>query len=162
MSLVLRGETKYLERRVERVRATAFVDDVYTVFVELDQKTITKRRIRVYNIRTINNININERSFHYGNSFRGVPWRRNSRIEFDGTLYKLEKCKGKNDQKPGPKEIWEIRNPRNVRIIELETNNKYHPKKKKRRKSRRRRTNIRKKIKALENEQSRDIEQERD
>lgn len=41
-TLVLRGETKYLKQRVERVRAVGFIDDVYTRLVELDEKTLTK------------------------------------------------------------------------------------------------------------------------
>ena len=123
----MRGETKYLEQRVDRVHAVGFIDDVYTRLVELDKKTLTKRTIRIYDISTTTNLQITERSFHYGESFRVLKWKRNSKIEFDGTVYKLDKCKGKNDQKPGSKEIWEIRNPRNVEVAEFETSNRYRP-----------------------------------
>jgi len=126
-TLVMRGETKYLEQRVERIRATGFVDDVYTRIVELEDKRLTKRTIRVYDISTRTNVKIPERFFHYGESFRDLQWKRNCKIEFDGTVYKLGKCKGKNDQKSGSKEILEIRNPRNIEVVELETNKRYRP-----------------------------------
>ena len=138
--MVLKGETKYLEKRVERVRASGFVDDVLTVLVEIEGKTITKKQIRIYDISTRENNNIADRLFHYGESLRSLRWKRNSKIEFEGTIYTLRKCKGKNDQKPGPKEIWEIRNPRNVRIVELDTDNRYCPKRKTRKKRRHNKT----------------------
>ena len=134
-TLVLRGETKYLEQRIDRVHAVGFIDDVYTRLVELDKKTLTKKTIRIYEISTTTNLQISERAFHYGQSFRVLKWKRNSKIEFYGTVYKLDKCKGKNDQKPGPKELWEIRNPRNVEVIEFETNKRYRPSNKRRSRS---------------------------
>ena len=130
--LVMRGETKYLEQRIDRVHAVGFIDDVYTKLVELDERMLTKKTIRIYDISTTTNLKIIERSFHYGESLRNLKWKRNSKIEFDGTVYKLDKCKGKNDQKPGSKELWEIRNPRNVEVLEFETNNRYRPKKQER------------------------------
>ena len=161
-TLVLRGETKYLEQRVERVRATGFIDDVYTSVVELGEKTITKTHIRIFDILTSKDMHIAERLFHYGVSFRDLRWKRNSKIEFDGTVYKLDKCKGKNDQKLGRKELWEIRNPRNVELIEFETNKTYRATSKTRHDSTRRpeKAKLRRRaIKALEKKQREDLEQ---
>lgn len=152
-TFVLRGETKYLEERIERVRASGFVDDVLTVLVEVEEKTITKKQIRIYDISTIENTNIADRLFYYGECFQRLRWKRNSKIEFEGTIYKLRKCKGKNDQKPGSKEIWEIRNPRNIKTVELDTDNRYRPKKKttkKRRHNRTKEQSRRRELKALE------------
>ena len=163
-TLVLRGETKYLEQRVERVHAVGFIDDVYTKLVELDERMLTKKTIRIYDISTTTNVHIAERSFHYGKNFQDLKWKRNSKIEFDGTVYRLHKCKGKNDQKPGSKEIWEIRNPRNVEVIEFETNNRYRPNKKDRHKSSRKQEMLklrRDEIRALEKKQRADREQEK-
>ena len=128
--LVMRGGTKYLEQRRERTRGTGFIDDVQTNLVEYGEKTVLKKRVRVYDISVNEEIKIAERLFHYGQNFRNLKWKRNSKIAFAGTVYKLEKCKGKNDQKPGPKEIWEMRNPRNIEVIEFETTNRYRPTKK--------------------------------
>ncbi len=153
--LVMRARTKYLEERRGRTRGTGFIDDLQTNLEEYGEKTVLKKRVRIYDITVNEEIEIAERLFHHGESFRNLKWKRNSKIAFDGTVYILEKCKRKNDQKPGPKVAYEIRNPRNVEVIEFETNNKYRPKRKKRnqrwnRKARERAR--RRSVKALEQE----------
>ena len=155
--LVMRNGTKYLEQRVERTRAAGFIDDVLTSYIELKGKKISKVQIRLYDIVTGEQLKCAERLFHYGKSFQDLNWRRNSKIEFEGTVYRLRKCKGKNDQEPGKKELHEIRNPRNIKIRELETDNEYSPKKKnKRRKKAETKCGRRRCIKLLEREQKED------
>lgn len=159
--LVFRGITKYLEQRIERTRATGFIDDVLTVIEELGEKTLVKKKIRIYDITLNTNTKLADRLFHLGSSFEDLNWKRNSKIEFDGTVYKLEKCKGKNDQKPGKKEIWEIRNPRNVKVVEFETNNRFRQTKQRKHRTNRKNekaTSRRKKIKAIAKEQRADLE----
>ena len=69
-TLVLRGETKYLEERIERVRATGFIDDVYTSLLELEEEVLTKKTIIVFEILTTTKTRIRVQSFHYGKCFR--------------------------------------------------------------------------------------------
>ncbi len=161
--LVMRGGTKYLERRRERTRGTGFIDNVQTNLEEYGENTVLKKRVRIYDISVNEEIEIAERLFHYGENFRNLKWKRNSKIVFDGTVYKLEKCKGKNDQEPGPREIYEIRNPRNVEVVEFQTNNRYRPTRKTRHRSKRKeeKAKLRRiEIRALEQKQREDLGQE--
>lgn len=152
--IVMRGDTKYLEHRVERVQAIGFIDDVYTTQIGLEERTLTKKTINVYDIVTKTNVQIREQSFHFGKCFKESKWKRNSKIRFDGTVYHLQKCKGKNDQKLGAKEVWEIRNPRNVELIELETNNRHEQKKTRKRRQSKTKQRAREALKALERQDS--------
>ena len=126
--LVVRGETRYLEERLERMRATGYLDDVYTKLKELGDKTVTDAFIRIYDISINKNVAITDRLFRYGPNFRNLRWRRNTKVEFDGTVYRLTKCKGKNSQKPGRAILFEIRNPKNVVVVARYTNNRYRAK----------------------------------
>ena len=125
-----------------------------------EEKALTKKRIRIYDISTQGSMDIAVRLFHYGETFGRLSWKRNSKIEFHGTIYRLRKCKGKNDQKPGQKEIFEIRNPRNVTVIEFETNNRYRATSRRQRKLERRKEKAklrRKELRALMDCQREDI-----
>lgn len=111
MRIVLRNNsTKYVSTRSSKVHANGIVD----VVVYHPIKPIKMLFLRRVIIETPKPIHINQCSAWVQNK-QHIP-RQGAQIGFECTLYKLTKCKGKNDQRPGKKALWEIKNPRHMYI----------------------------------------------
>jgi len=118
-------KTKYIKERIIRESAYGYLGEITIDYIIKNNIILSNKKIKIYNILTFSGIVIKEQLISY-NAFKNIKTKK---IRFVGTVYKLHKCKSKNDQSPGSKEKYEIINPRNITPVYIKKKKKVKSKK---------------------------------